>query len=111
MVLGFDGQRPLGELPPELDVVSYVERVVDGEGVERLPDDREERCPLSRARILTEYLAGKARPPKTPPRLEYLQSLKLDALSGWLYRINRGRNEVYAVIIDRHGDWSIEWVS
>ena len=107
--LGFEAGKFLGAQPRKVDAGAIIARVMDGEEVPRLADDREERCPLSRGAILNEYVATSRRPPRKPPRIEYLQSLTLGSDVGWLFRITAGRNGIYALVRNTNGTSTVEW--
>jgi len=108
--LGLEGGRPLGSQPRERDLGDIIERLQNKEQVERLADDREERCPLSRDLIVKEFLLSSRRPAWKPPKIKYLQSVAMGDEAAWVFRLSAGRESAWAIVShDRKGRPKLEW--
>lgn len=107
--LGFAAGELLGRGPPEQDVAWSLERILSGEDVPRLDDDREERCPISRQAVLDDWIACSPRPPRRAPRIQYIQSLSLNGEPAWLFRVTASRRKVHAVVRLSSGTPVVEW--
>ena len=108
--LGLDGGRPLGSQPRERDLGDIISRLQNEEQVERLADDREERCPLSRDFIVKEFLLSSRRPAWKPPKIKYLQSVAMGDDAAWVFSLSAGRESCWAIVShDREGRPKLEW--
>jgi len=108
--LGLEGGRPLGSQPRERDLGDIISRLQNEEQVERLADDREERCPLSRDLIVKEFLLSSRRPAWKPPKIKYLQSVAMGDEAAWVFRLSAGRESAWAIVShDRKGRPKLEW--
>jgi len=108
--LGLDGGRPLGSQPRERDLGDIISRLQNEEQVERLADDREERCPLSRDFIVKEFLLSSRRPAWKPPKIKYLQSVAMGDDAAWVFSLSASRESCWAIVShDREGRPKLEW--
>ena len=84
-----------GRIAPEFNAAELVEKLITGELVEKLPDDRVELCPIGIDRIAGTL--SDPRKPLTASRVRYLQSAGLGDVRAWVFKVSR--RDLYAVVV------------
>lgn len=91
---GYRNGNYLGQIVDEFNAAELVDKIMAGEFVEKLPDDRREGCPLSLDRIAGSL--SDSQKPVSVKQVRYLRSAHWRNVRAWIFKVSR--SELYAVV-------------